>query len=464
MWVKTTTAGGVYAYQGSGGWASGNMTFYLNEGSDSGYGTKAGGVSYAQGWEEGSTTVNDGNWHFLVMTCNGSTKAMYMDGNVDTVALSWAPTTGVGTQLWIGGSADTGDEDVGLGGLIDGVCVYNSALTQAQIQSLYSSNPAGPSVLPATTAVSVAAGATLDVGGVSQTIGSLTGLGGSSVILADVTNATGGFTVGNASNTVFAGTISGTGSLTKAGTGTLILSGANTYSGNTVISNGTLAVNNASGSATGTGNVTVLNGGTLDGNGAISGAIAVSSGGLLAPGNPLGTLTVKSNLTLASGSTVLVQVQHSPLTNSALKVSGTLTYGGTLSVTNPGASLLAGDTFPIFSAATYAGSFAATNLPPLGINLYWTNTLAANGTLAVVSGVSTVPTNITWSVSGTNLTLSWPADHAGWRLLMQTNNLAAGLNLNTNNWTTVTGSATTNQVTLPFDPAQPAEFYRLTYP
>jgi hypothetical protein len=85
MWAKTTTAGGVYAYQGSGSWASGNMTFYLNEGSDSGYGTKAGGVSYAQGWEEGSTTINDGNWHFLVMTCNGSTKAMFVDGNVDAV-------------------------------------------------------------------------------------------------------------------------------------------------------------------------------------------------------------------------------------------------------------------------------------------------------------------------------------------------------------------------------------------
>jgi len=464
MWVKTATAGGVYAYQGSGGWASGNMTFYLNEGSDSGYGAKAGGVSYAQGWEEGSTTVNDGNWHFLVMTCNGSTKAMYVDGNVDTIVSSWAANTGVGTQLWIGGSADTGDEDLGLGGLIDGVSVYTFALSQTQIQALYTTNPAGPSVLPTSTAVSVAAGATLDVAGVSQTIGSLTGPSGSSVILADVTNATGVFTVGNASNTVFAGTLSGTGSLTKAGTGTLTLSGANSYFGSTVVSNGMLVVNNSNGSATGSGAVTVLNGGALGGIGAVSGAVAVNSGGMLAPGAPLGALTVKSNLTLASGCTVLVQVQHLPLTNGVVKVSGTLNCGGTLIVTNLGGALLAGDTFPIFSATTRAGTFAAISLPPLANNLYWTNTLAVNGTLAVVSGVSTTPTNLVWSVSGTNLIVSWPADHIGWRLLVQTNNLALGLSSNTNDWTTVAGSPATNQVNLPMYSTQLAEFYRLIYP
>jgi len=108
MWVKTTNAGGVYAYQGSGGWASGNMTFYLNEGSDAGYGTRAGGVSYAQGWEEGSTTINDGNWHFLVMTCNGSSQAMYVDGRVDSIVSSWAANTGVGNQFWIAGSPTPG--------------------------------------------------------------------------------------------------------------------------------------------------------------------------------------------------------------------------------------------------------------------------------------------------------------------------------------------------------------------
>ena len=134
-WVKTTTAGATFAYQGSGGWASGNTTFYLNNGS--GAGTHAGCVSYSQGWEQGSTNINDGNWHFLVMTCNGSAKAMYVDGKVDTIQSSMASGSGVGTQLWIGGSGDSNDGDVGAGGLIDGVVLYSNALSQAQIQTLY---------------------------------------------------------------------------------------------------------------------------------------------------------------------------------------------------------------------------------------------------------------------------------------------------------------------------------------
>jgi hypothetical protein len=67
-------------------------------------------------------------------------------------------------------------------------------------------------------------------------------------------------------------------------------------------------------------------------------------------------------------------------------------------------------------------------------------------------------------VSGGNLNLSWPTDHIGWRLLVQTNNLAVGISANTNDWMTVSGSAATNQVPIPIDAVKPAEFYRLVYP
>jgi autotransporter-associated beta strand protein len=455
VWVKTTTPGGVYAYQGSGGWASGNMTFYLNEGSDAGTGTKAGGVSYSQGWEEGSTSVNDGNWHFLVMSCNGHSKSMYVDGKTDTIVSSWASGTGVGTQLWIGGSADTGDEDVGLGGLIGGAYVYNYALTQAQIQWLYSSNG---QVLPTNTAVTVASGATLDVGGISQTIGSLTGPAGGKVILADSNNATGTLTVGNATSTVFAGTISAAGTLAKAGAGTLTLTGTNTYSGGTVISNGTLVVNNSSGSGTGSGAVTVASGGTLAGTGIISGAVTVNSGGSFAPGNPLGTLTINSNLTLAAGSTTLMQVGHSPLTNNAAEITGTLSLGGTLTVTNIGGPLQGGDTFTLFNGGTYANAFSVTNLPSLAPGLVWNTANLNNGVLSVVS---TGPVNITASSSGGAMNLSWPADHLGWQLQMQSN--AVGMGLGTN-WTDVTGATGTNAVQLMIDPSGGNVFFRLVYP
>jgi hypothetical protein len=78
--------------------------------------------------------------------------------------------------------------------------------------------------------------------------------------------------------------------------------------------------------------------------------------------------------------------------------------------------------------------------------------------------VSSTPPPCSVILNGSNLTLSWPADHVGWRLLMQTNNLNGGISLNTNDWTTVSSSQQTNQVTLPVAPALPAEFYRLIYP
>jgi hypothetical protein len=78
--------------------------------------------------------------------------------------------------------------------------------------------------------------------------------------------------------------------------------------------------------------------------------------------------------------------------------------------------------------------------------------------------VNTTPTNILATVSGTNLTLFWPLDHTGWRLLSQTNNLTNGISRNTNDWATVANSASTNQVTIPIIRTNKAGFYRLIYP
>ena len=78
--------------------------------------------------------------------------------------------------------------------------------------------------------------------------------------------------------------------------------------------------------------------------------------------------------------------------------------------------------------------------------------------------VNTSPINITATFSGLRLSLSWPADHTGWRLLAQTNHLAQGLSANTNDWGTVNGSAGTNQINVTNDPTQPAEFYRMVCP
>ncbi len=193
----------------------------------------------------------------------------------------------------------------------------------------------------------------------------------------------------NAWGAIFAD--AGTTSLTKIGTGTLILTGANTYSGNTTISGGRLIVNNSTGSGTGFDAVTVASGGALGGGGIISGVTTVSSGGMLSPGNSPGVLTFSNSLTLNSSSTNIFEISKSPLTNDAAKVLGALTCGGTLIVTNIGATALAaGDRFKLFNAASYSGAFASVILPSLPAGLGWnTNALNTAGTLSVV--VATAP-------------------------------------------------------------------------
>src|SRR6185295_16197817 len=111
----------------------------------------------------------------------------------------------------------------------------------------------------------------------------------------------------------------------------------------------------------------------------------------------------------------------SPLTNDQLRVVGTLTYGGTLLVTNLSGSLAGGDRFQLFDASSTAAYFAATNLPLLNPGQTWNFNSAAG----ILSVVATNSTNIGWTLNGMSLTLSWPVDHIGWRLLVQTNSLSS---------------------------------------
>jgi autotransporter-associated beta strand protein len=180
----------------------------------------------------------------------------------------------------------------------------------------------------------------------------------------------------------------------KTGTGTQILNGANTYTGTTTVSNGTLLVNGPG--ALGNTPVTVMNRAKLGGSGSLSGALTVQSGGTLAPGasNEIATLFVSGALTLNAGSTNIMRIdkQAGPvLTSSRLSGMAGMSCGGTLKVIATGDPLAAGDTFTLFllSSGNFTGTFAF-DLPVLPAGLTWDKSqLTANGSISVVTGTAT---------------------------------------------------------------------------
>jgi fibronectin-binding autotransporter adhesin len=226
-------------------------------------------------------------------------------------------------------------------------------------------------------------GLTLNLGSATfQVAGSFVFAGSSSLDLGsgpvDLGTMTPTITVSNSTLEVD-GVVSDTAGLTKAGAGTLLLTAANTYTGNTTVNGGILEVGQA-------------------------------------------TLATNSTITVASGA--ILQMDFA--------------------VTNTVNNLV------LNGARQPAGVYSTTTSSPY---------LAGTGSLLVL-GTATAPatTNITYSVSGNKLILNWPAGQ-GWQLMAQTNTLGTGL---TTHWFPVTGA--TPPYTNNISPANPAVFYRLTYP
>ena len=291
-------------------------------------------------------------------------------------------------------------------------------------------------------------------GSTSNNIGAL--IGGSNTTLSGRggTGNSGGTTYyigANGLNTIFGGVIqNGNGasgsvpstgsptSINKIGSGTLTLNGVSTFTGTAVVS-----------------------GGALSGTGTISGATTFNANTILSPGSSsVGTLTFGGNLTLNAASTNSFAVTTVGGVSNSVTVSGTLNPNGSVIKITSGTSLAVG-TYTLFNYTGISGSFNAT--PVFDVAPAATASIVDTGSgqinLVIATPGPSGPASITNSISGSTLSLTWPAGQ-GWRLVSQTNNLSTGL---TTNWFTVPG-VSDGSATITVDPTQPTVFYELVYP
>ncbi|NBX65852.1 MAG: hypothetical protein EBQ96_02535 [Proteobacteria bacterium] len=253
-------------------------------------------------------------------------------------------------------------------------------------------------------------------GGTTVTAGTLTGTT-SSLQGAITNNATVVFDQNSAGT--YAGAMSGTGTMTKLGTGNLTLSGANTYSGGTVITAGTLTgtiatiqgniTNNAAlvfdqggvgshaGVISGTGSLTKLGVGNviLLGNNTYSGGTTVTAGTLTGS-----TDNIQGNV--VNNATVVLNQGTTGTYAGNMSGSGTLTKLGTGNITLSGTNTYSGGT--TVTAGTLTGTTSSlqgniTNNANVVFNQGTTGTYAG-----VMSGTGTLTKNGTGNtiISGVN--------------------------------------------------------------
>ncbi|MDZ4817070.1 MAG: autotransporter-associated beta strand repeat-containing protein [Verrucomicrobiota bacterium] len=233
-------------------------------------------------------------------------------------------------QLWLAGGGD-----LVLGGVVD-TAGFN--FTLAGISNFIFTN--GSSLVLSNNSLHNRAGSLVINGTGSNGTGVLRSLGGNSVVTGNV-SLLGLAGIGvDSGMLLMSNTINGAGDLVKVGAGTLNLLGANTYSGSTTVSNGTLLVGSAqalgsanTNAATGT---RVISGGTLS----LSNNITITGELLTLAGNGVGgTNGALNNLSgnnrfnsplVLSGNTLIVS------TTNTLSLG---TNGTTFEVSNAGNTL-----------------------------------------------------------------------------------------------------------------------------
>jgi autotransporter-associated beta strand protein len=178
--------------------------------------------------------------------------------------------------------------------------------------------------------------------------------------------------------------------VSKTGAGTWTLTANNTWSGSTTVNAGNLIID---GRLEGAGAVVVAANATLGGSGYVAGAVTVRAGGRLAPGSPLGTLTFGGALTLASGSTTVMELNAATGASDRVQGMARVSYGGTLALANVAGAWVAGQSFRLFVAAQATGTFSAITPVIPGPGLVW-DFDASSGTLRVLGSAGSTVTRI----------------------------------------------------------------------
>ncbi len=249
----------------------------------------------------------------------------------------------------------------------------------------------------------------LSVGGMQFTAGGYT-LSGDAITLADASGLTqvrvgDGTAAGAGTVATIASALAGPGGLVKTDLGTLVLSGTNTYTGDTQVKGGTLAL---AGSLDG--DIYVYDQATLSGGGKVGKTVHVLDGGTLAGASGNGLTMAGLDL---SGKATLAVTLGAPGGAGVFQVNGNVTLGGTLAVTQG-----VGFGFGVYRIANYTGHLTDTGMKvgalpggALGglqtsvaqqINLFVED---PNNPVAFWNGSTTQPTQTVAGGSGT-----WSAD------------------------------------------------------
>jgi len=168
--------------------------------------------------------------------------------------------------------------------------------------------------------------------------------------------------------------------------------------------------------------------------------------------------------TFNSGTTSYTATNTYPATNvtvTAISADGTAALALSFNTGSTYGILLTNSVPSVTNTMSLASPANTLAVRVVSQDLSQTNVYTVN---ELLQPSQTVP-HLTNSVSGNNLMLSWPADHLGYHLLVQTNNLNKGVSGNTSDWGPVPGTASVTATNIAIiKTGVTNEYYKLTYP